>query len=973
MQPVRRGARQVVIAAVIGLVMSSLSPAMATGAAESASAREAPTVESGAAPTTSLGAPVAAASAGEVVYGGGDLQAVVPSRVLDTRSGIGAPRARVGPGSTLALRVTGVGTLPATGVGAVVLNVTGVSPTSSTYVTVWPAGAPRPTVSSLNLEPGQVVPNLVVVKVGRGGVVNLYNRSGALDLVADVTGWFPEGAGLQPIVPNRLLDTRVGVGAPTSKVGAGQTITVQITDRSGLPATGVGAAVVNLTGVAPSSSTYLTAWPTGSPRPGSSTVNIDRAAVTPNLAVIKVGADGRISIYNRSGSIDVVADLVAWFPDSAVYTAMNPARILDTRTSLGAPSAVGPGQQVAVQVTGRGGVPTEGVGAVVLNLTGITPTRSTFVTAWPAGIPRPTASSLNLVPGAVRANLVILQVGTGGKVMLYNSFGSTHLAGDVVGWFPTGTSTSVRMVPADGTTLHGSGDLVAWTGDAGLGGSVTFAASSDLPAVGGHFAFPGGPASGPGLSGRITAITPAPDGSAVATYAPANLQDLFSDLDVRSAAATPVLGELGARSPSSRLALSAAQDDGCKDSAGSAVALPAASFKDLSGDANFSLREGTARFLLSGSLELKWGIAVNAGVSCTVKLAEGQLMWIGWTQIVWELKATLSISAKLEAEATVTVPVRVGFARADGDTTNLSSADIDGSAEYGADATVSATITASLTGEISPKLFGVVGVAAGIKPSLSATWTPAHPLGCVELKGAMAVTLSAKAETWGFDWTWTAVEITLLEKTLYSSPGCSAGHWVGAVGIAYEADWGNPDFRTQQQSTGSYTELELKTESGDRQSYEADVSVTYADKGYVRCPEALGLNTTMEWEYTGRSTGTVDGADKEVFWSDGTAFELWNLEDGTYFQPYQVAFTGLQYWHCSAFGEIGPPMWQGGGTLSYAYLGEWEPTDPLVDSDPSPTRLVGTTTLTEPPGGGLSFISYSYRITYDLTWVSTTP
>jgi hypothetical protein len=47
----------------------------------------------------------------------------------------------------------------------------------------------------------------------------------------------------------------------------------------------------------------------------------------------------------------------------------------------------------------------------------------------------PNASNLNFVPGAVVPNLAVLKVGTGGKVSIYNSAGSTAVIVDVVGWY----------------------------------------------------------------------------------------------------------------------------------------------------------------------------------------------------------------------------------------------------------------------------------------------------------------------------------------------------------------------------------------------------------------------------------------------------------------------------------------------------------------------------------------------------------
>ena len=106
----------------------------------------------------------------------------------------------------------------------------------------------------------------------------------------------------------------------------------------------------------------------------------------------------------------------------AGYRPLTPSRILDTRTGLGAPQApVGPGGVIDVQVTGVGGVPADGVAAVVFNLTGTGSTQPTFITAYPTGGERE-GSNLNLV-GGTDSNLVIASVGAGGNPSAAGSCG----------------------------------------------------------------------------------------------------------------------------------------------------------------------------------------------------------------------------------------------------------------------------------------------------------------------------------------------------------------------------------------------------------------------------------------------------------------------------------------------------------------------------------------------------------------------
>ena len=375
--------------------------------------------------------------------------AVTPMRILDTRVGTGAPAARIGPGATVDLQVTGAGGVPDTGVTAVVMNVTAVDPTATSFLTAWPAGEGRPLASALNYAPGDVVPNLVMVKVGAGGRVSLYNHAGATHVAADVAGWYGDDAAstgdrYHAVTPTRILDTRVGTGAPAAKVGPGSTLDLQVAGNGFVPSSGATAVVLNVTAVDPTAASFLTSWPSGQDRPLTSNLNYGPGQIVPNLVVVKLGANGQVALYNHAGSTDITADVAGWYGGETAattggrYAPLTPARILDSRVGTGAPAVkVGPGATVDLQVTGRAGVPDAGVSAVVLNITAIDSTTSnySYLTAWPAGESRPLASNLNYRNGRIVPNLVVVKVGALGKVSLYNHDGSAHLTADVAGWF----------------------------------------------------------------------------------------------------------------------------------------------------------------------------------------------------------------------------------------------------------------------------------------------------------------------------------------------------------------------------------------------------------------------------------------------------------------------------------------------------------------------------------------------------------
>lgn len=165
--------------------------------------------------------------------------ALTPARVLDTRpgqqtvDGLYAGVGAVGPAATVTVPVTGRAGIPATGVAAVAVNITGISPTTATYVTAYPAGAATPAASTLNLAAGQAYANGSIVKVGTGGAITLYNAVGTTDLAVDVLGYYPTDGTYVALTPARLTDTRPG--ATTTDGGAAATGAIPAGDLTSHP------------------------------------------------------------------------------------------------------------------------------------------------------------------------------------------------------------------------------------------------------------------------------------------------------------------------------------------------------------------------------------------------------------------------------------------------------------------------------------------------------------------------------------------------------------------------------------------------------------------------------------------------------------------------------------------------------------------------------------------------------------------
>lgn len=370
-----------------------------------------------------------------------DFVSFVPQRILETRPDLGQV-GYSGPkpvaGQTIVLPVTGVTTPAVPGAAtAVALNVTGTGATFPGFVTVWPCDAPRPLASNLNLTPGDTRANLVISKISAAGTVCLFTLQGA-DLVADIAGYLPPTSRFTPLVPERLLETRPPdlVGYTGRTPAAGQVVRLQVTGAgaSNVPST-ASAVALNVTAVDSVAPGFVTVWPCDADLPTASNLNLVPGVITPNLVISKLSADGAVCLFTQLGG-HLLADISGYFESGPNgYVPVVPNRLLDTRSNVGAPNEPSAGRVIELTVTGgAANVPTDAT-AVALNVTGTDVVFPGFVTVWPCGAARPTASNLNLAARQTRPNLVLADVGADGKVCLFTQQPASLVA-DLVGWFP---------------------------------------------------------------------------------------------------------------------------------------------------------------------------------------------------------------------------------------------------------------------------------------------------------------------------------------------------------------------------------------------------------------------------------------------------------------------------------------------------------------------------------------------------------
>ncbi|MER5759631.1 hypothetical protein [Streptomyces sp. NPDC002082] len=394
----------------------------------------------------------------EFTTAGTEFTSHTPTRLLDTRAGVGAKKAKVAGRSSVALKVAGAAHVPA-GVRAVVLNVTVTNTTGPGHISVQPKKDWAETVqtSNVNYLAGQSVPNLVIATVGADGFVHLFNGGWeSVDLLADVTGYFTasEADGYTALNPTRVVDTREKLGGKTPGYG---TFDVAIAGAGRVPK-GATAVALNLTVTNPIQSGHLTAYPAGQQAPATSSVNFAPGQTVANSVIVPVGADGKITVRNGSWeSTDVVIDVVGYYGAGSL-AAYEPAvvsyRTMDTRKDTWwSGNKSGP-------VPARSYLPVylphdedaDPVVAWVLNATVTNTTGEGFLSVaadhneWSdyeadtATMPeRPVSSALNWTAGATVPNLVQTTVGQGMHVDFWNQgWKSVDVIVDVQGKYRVG-------------------------------------------------------------------------------------------------------------------------------------------------------------------------------------------------------------------------------------------------------------------------------------------------------------------------------------------------------------------------------------------------------------------------------------------------------------------------------------------------------------------------------------------------------
>ncbi|MDW3215774.1 MAG: hypothetical protein R8G01_17375 [Ilumatobacteraceae bacterium] len=349
---------------------------------------------------------------------------------------------------------------------AVAVTVTALPTSTPAFVTAYPGGADRPLASTLNTRTDRVTSNSTIVPVGDDGAIELFQLVPG-ELVVDVSGVFVRAESsrsgrLVSVTTRRLVDTRTPAGG-AKPLGRNGDLTIPLPAGVDPDAT---ALAVNVTSVGDPAPGYLSVRPAGTPVRTTSFMNLDGSGQATAASLIAPVSPAGLTIRSLTGG-HVIVDLTGWFtgPTAAdttdgLFHPLSPTRLLDTRIDR---PRLHPGGAIELPIDAH--VPGGAAASVVTNVTVTDADRAGFVTAYPAGAPRPATSAVNpAFWNHTIANTAITRVGDRG--LAYWSLAGTDLVVDLAGWF-AGASVAATTPPPPNTPTRSRVMLV---GDSTLAG-----------------------------------------------------------------------------------------------------------------------------------------------------------------------------------------------------------------------------------------------------------------------------------------------------------------------------------------------------------------------------------------------------------------------------------------------------------------------------------------------------------------------
>jgi hypothetical protein len=245
----------------------------------------------------------------------GQVAPMTAARVLNTRSGLGGTRGRLGPKAARRFVVTGRGGVPTGGVSAVWLNLVAADATGRGSITLYPAGRHQRAVTTLTYTPHRQASTLVLATVGRSGSVVIRDRGARTHLTASVVGWVDNGsnaaeARYTTVTPTSVFDTHDPGAEP---LHPGSRRDFQVTGQGEVPASGVSAVMLQVEADESTHNGSVVFFAPGRKGHAPAKVSYWKSSGAAQTVMVAVPGDGRIRLLNRAATTGLRVDVIGYY------------------------------------------------------------------------------------------------------------------------------------------------------------------------------------------------------------------------------------------------------------------------------------------------------------------------------------------------------------------------------------------------------------------------------------------------------------------------------------------------------------------------------------------------------------------------------------------------------------------------------------------------------------------------------------
>ena len=312
-----------------------------------------------------------------------------------------------------------------------------------------------------------------------------------------------EGSNYTSIIPFRLVDTRIRLRA--TKLIANTPKRLQIAGNARIPGSTT-ALAANFTISDAGDNGFLTVYDCSGAPPTASTVNFNAREITASAGVFPLGTSGELCLYSNA-TANLSIDVYGYFVPNSIlsYQGITPTPLIDTTAGIGAAGRLAARRTLMVNLWASGLTPV-GAAAVAVNITGISPSKNGYLTAYNCGR-RPLVTNVNPIVGTTKSNFAIVPLSPAGLMCLY-SLTAVDVKVDVLGYFMGGMPHA--MIPSTPTRVIDTRDATRSAMNFGNGGNYVPAGVTQKITLAGQR---GIPANASDVSITIIAVDPTDVGS----------------------------------------------------------------------------------------------------------------------------------------------------------------------------------------------------------------------------------------------------------------------------------------------------------------------------------------------------------------------------------------------------------------------------------------------------------------------------